>query len=134
MFPILGKNHLSCFSSLYLTTSNFNNKLDIFEIYTKWGVGKCPRWTFFTLRKPRKSINKSENSFGGHPVLLHIFKIKDQKQQQNTKPVENFWTNISKCYSFSETLTYFLALIIDSSTSYIQKLFTWLQMITLYYA
>ena len=58
-----------------------NNKLDIFEIYTKRGVGKCPRWTFLTLRKPRKSINKSGNSFGGHPVLLHIFKIKYQKQK-----------------------------------------------------
>ena len=36
----------------------------------------------------------------------------------NTRPVENFWTNISKCYSFSETMAYFLALIVDFSSSY----------------
>ena len=78
--------------------------------------------------------DKSENSFGGHPLLLHIFKIKDQKQKKITKPVEIFWIDISKCYSFSETMAYFLALIVVSSTSYQQKLFTRLQMITLYIA
>ena len=106
------------FGNISVQISPNNNKLDIFEIYTKRGVGKCPRWTFLTLRKPRKSINKSGNSFGGHPVLLHIFKIKDQKQKKITKPVEIFWIDISKCYSFSETMAYFLALIVDSSTSY----------------
>ena len=45
-----------------------DKKLDIFEIYMKRGVRKCLRWTFLALRKPRKSINKSGNSFGGHPV------------------------------------------------------------------
>ena len=56
-------------------------KFDIFEIYTKRGVGKCPRWTFLALRKPRKSMNKIGNSFGGHPVLLHIFKVKDKNYE-----------------------------------------------------
>ena len=64
-------------------------------------------------------MNKSGNSFGGHPVLLHIFKIKDQKNQKKiTKPVEIFWIDISKCYSFGETMAYFLALIVDYITSY----------------
>ena len=68
------------FGNISVQISPNNNKLNIFEIYTKRGVGKCPRWTFLTLRKPRKSINKSGNNFGKHPVLLHISKIKDQKQ------------------------------------------------------
>ena len=70
------------FGNISVQISPNDNKLDIFEIYTKRGVGKCPRWTFLTLRKPRKSINKWGKSFGGHPVLLHIFKIKDQKQKK----------------------------------------------------
>ena len=71
-----------------------NNKLDIFEIYTKRGVGKCLRWTFLTLRNPRKSINKRRDSFGGHPVLLHIFKIKDKKQ----KNLQNLLTFFGSIY------------------------------------
>ena len=50
--------------------------------------------------------------------LSLIFKMKDQKQKKFTKPVEFFWIDITKCYSFSETMAYFLALIVDSSTSY----------------
>ena len=45
-------------------------KLDIFMIYADWAVGKCPRWNFYTPRKLKNSINKSGNSFGGHPVGL----------------------------------------------------------------
>ena len=106
------------FGDISVQISPNNNKLDIFEIYTKRSVGKCPRWTFLTLRKPRKSINKSGDSFGGQPLILHIFKIKDQKQTKLRKPVKSFWINISKCYSFSETMAYFLALIVDCSTCY----------------
>ena len=73
----------------------------------KRGVGKCPRWTFLTPRKQRKSINKSGNSFVGHPVLLHIFKIKDKKKMK-----------FQNVISFSETMAYFLALIVDSRSSY----------------
>ena len=48
-----------------------------------------------------------------------------------TKPVERFGVDVSKCYNFSENMAYFPALIVDSSTSYWQKVFTRLQMITL---
>ena len=122
------------FGNISVQISPNNNELDIFEIYTEREVGKCPRWTFLTLRKPRKSINKSGNSFGGHPVLLHIFKIKDQKQKKLRNLLKFLLINISKCYSFTETMAYFQALIVDSSTNYWQKHCTWLQMITLYNA
>ena len=46
------------FGNISVQISPNDNKLDIFEIYTKRGVGKSPRWNFLTLRKPRKSINK----------------------------------------------------------------------------
>ena len=51
-----------------------------------------------------------------------------------TKPFESFGIHISKCYSFSENMVYFLAPLDNSITSYYQKLFTQLQMITLYFA
>ena len=40
-------------------------------------------------RKLRKSINKSRNSFGGHPVFSDIFKIKDQKQTEIVNILQN---------------------------------------------
>ena len=49
-----------------------------------------------------------------------------------TKPDKNFEIDISKCYRFSENMAYFLAPIVNSIISYKQKLFTRLQMITLY--
>ena len=57
------------FVNISVQISPNNNELDIFEIYTEREVGKCPRWTFLTIRKLRKSINKSGNSFDGHPVV-----------------------------------------------------------------
>ena len=35
-----------------------------------------------------------------------------------TKPVESFGIDISKCFSFSENMAYFIAFIVDFSTSY----------------
>ena len=93
---------LQFFENISVQISPNNSKLDIFEIYTKRAVGKCPRCTFLTIRKPKKSINKSGNSFGGHPVLLHIFKIKDNKQNILRNLLKHFLINISKCYSSSE--------------------------------
>ena len=48
---------------------------------------------FLTPRKPRKSINKSGNSFGGHSVFSHIFKIKDKKQIE----ILDILRNLLKC-------------------------------------
>ena len=45
-----------------------NIKLDLIKIYTERAVGKCPRWNFYTPRKPKNLKKKSGNSFGGHPV------------------------------------------------------------------
>ena len=56
------------FANILVQISPKHNKLDIFYIYTERAVEKCPRWIFQTPRKPRNSINKSGNSFGGHPV------------------------------------------------------------------
>ena len=89
------------FGNISVQISPNNNKLDIFEIYTKRSVGKCLRWTFLTLREPRKSINKSGNSFGEHPVLLHIFKIKDQKQ--NKQGLRRTW-KLRQCTNWKENL------------------------------
>ena len=63
------------FGNILVQISPNDNKLNIFEIYTKRGVG---------------------NSFGGHPVLSHIFKIKDQKQKKITKPVEFFFGSMNQ--------------------------------------
>ena len=47
-----------------------------------------------------------------------FFQNQRSKTKRITKPVEIFWIDISKCYSLSETMAYFLALIVDFSTSY----------------
>ena len=46
------------------------------------------------------------------------------------KPAKIFEIDISKFYRSSEKMTYFLAPVVNSITSYKQKLFTRLQMIT----
>ena len=61
-------------------------------------VGKCPRRTFSIPRKLRKSKNKSGNSFGGHPVFLHIFKIKDQKQTEIVNILRNLLKFLGSIY------------------------------------
>ena len=80
------------FGNILVQISPNQTKLHIFEIYMKRDVGKCPRLIFLTLRKPRKSINKSGKKFCGHPVLLHIFKIKDQKQKKLQNLLKFFWS------------------------------------------
>ncbi len=57
------------FANISVQISLNNKELDIFKIYTKRAVEKCPRWNFQTLRKPRNSKNKSGNRFAGHPVV-----------------------------------------------------------------
>ena len=80
-----------------------------------------------------QKINKQQwKQFWWTPYIVTYFQNQRSKTKKFTKPVEIFLVNILKCYSFSETVAYFLSLIVDSSTSYQQKLFTRLQMITLY--
>ena len=52
-------------------------------------------------------------------VFLHIFKIKDHKQTEIENILQNklkFLGSISKCYSFSENMAYFLAKTFDTVT------------------
>ena len=56
------------FANISVQISPNNKKLDIFKIYMKWAVEKCPRWKFYAYRKPRNSKNKSVYSIVGHPV------------------------------------------------------------------
>jgi len=44
-------------------------------MYVGRAVEKCPRWNFYTPKKPINSINKSGNSFCGHPVVLKDFQF-----------------------------------------------------------
>ena len=60
---------LRYFANIWVHISPHTKKLDIFKIYTKWAVEKCPRGNFWTPRKPRNPENKSGNSIVGHPVL-----------------------------------------------------------------
>ena len=59
---------MTTLANMSVKISPNNDKLDIFEIYIEWAVEKCPSWNFQTSRKLKNSINKSGNSFGGHPV------------------------------------------------------------------
>ena len=64
-------------------------------------------------------INKHKwKQFCWTPCIVAYFQNQRSKTKKITKPVEIVWIDISKCYSFSETMTYFLALFVDSSTSY----------------
>ena len=49
---------LQYFANITVQISPNNKKLDIFKIYTKWAVEKCPRWSFQTPRKLRNSKQK----------------------------------------------------------------------------
>ena len=66
-----------------------------------------------------EKINKQNwKQFWWTPCIVAYFQNQRSKTKKCTKPVEFFWTDISKCYSFSETMAYFLAIIVDYSTSY----------------
>ena len=63
---IFGFRHLFCHNGIKYW-SNYKVK-DIFEIYTKWAIEKCPTVPSRTLWVPRIYRSKSVNSFAGHPV------------------------------------------------------------------
>ena len=60
------------FANISVQISPNNKKLDIFKIYTKGAVEKCPRWNFQAYRKPRNSKNKSVYNIVGHPVCHDV--------------------------------------------------------------
>ena len=64
---------LQYFANKSVQISPNNNKMDIFKIFTKRAVEKCPIWNFQTPRKPRNSKNKSGNNIAGHPVNSCLF-------------------------------------------------------------
>ena len=91
-----------------------------------------PKMDFLDPQEAEKINKQKWKQFWWTPCIVAYFQNQRSKTKKFTTPVEFFWIDISKCYSFSETMTYFLALLVDASTSYQQKLFTLLQMITLY--
>ena len=76
---IFGFQHLFCHNGIKYW-SNYKVK-DIFEIYTKWAIEKCPTVPSRTLWVPRIYRSKSVNSFAGHPVI----KSSLQQSQLSTK-------------------------------------------------
>ena len=80
-----------------------------------------------------EKINKQKyKQFWWTPCIVAYFQNQRSKTKKITKPIEIFGIDISKCFNFSKNMEYFLALIVDSSTKYYQKVLTRLQMITLY--
>ena len=66
-----------------------------------------------------EKINKQKwKQFWWTPCIVAYFQNQRSKTKKIMKPAEMFWIDISKYYSFSETMAYVLALIVDSSTSY----------------
>ena len=57
------------FANILFQISQNNKRNKYFQNLHKNAVENCPRWNFQTPRKPRNSVNKSGNSFGGHPVV-----------------------------------------------------------------
>ena len=66
-----------------------------------------------------EKINKQKwKQFWWTFCIVAFFQNQRSKTRKITKPVEIFWIDISKCYSFIETMAYFLAPIVNSITSY----------------
>ena len=55
------------FANILVQILRNNKKLDIFRIYTKWAVVKCPIWNFYAPRKPRNSKNQKCIQYCGTP-------------------------------------------------------------------
>ena len=66
-----------------------------------------------------EKINKQKwKQFWWTPCIVPYFQNQRSKTKKITNPVDIFWIDISKCYSFSETMAYFPALIVYSSKIY----------------
>ena len=76
-----------------------------------------PKMDFLDPQEAEKINKQKWKQFWWTPCIVAYFQNQRSKTKNFTKPVELFWIDISKCYSFSETMAYILALIVDSSTS-----------------
>ena len=76
-----------------------------------------PKMDFLAPQEAEKINKQNCKQFWGTPCIVAYFQNQRSKTKHFTKPVEIFWIDIPKCYSFSETMAYFPALIVDSSTS-----------------
>ena len=66
-----------------------------------------------------EKINKQKwKQFWWTPCIVAYFQNQRSKTKTFTNPIEISWIYISKCYNFNETMAYFLALIVDFSSSY----------------
>ena len=77
-----------------------------------------PKMDFLDPQEAEKINKQKRKQFRLTPCIVAYFQNQRSKTEIFTKHVEIFWIDISKCYSFSETVAYFLALIVDSSTRY----------------
>ena len=77
-----------------------------------------PKMDFLDHQEAEKINKQKWKKFWWTPCIVAYFQNQRSKTKHFTKPVEIFWIDISKCYSFSETMAYVLVLIVDSSTSY----------------
>ena len=60
-----------------------NKKVDIFKLYTEMAVEKCPRWNFWTHKKPRSSKNESGYSFARHSVAQKLSELELTQNKVN---------------------------------------------------
>ena len=73
----------------------------------------------FLAPKGAEKLSKQKwKQFWWTPCIAAYFQNQRSTTTKITKPVEIFWIDISKCFSFSENMTYLPALIVDSSKSY----------------
>ena len=77
-----------------------------------------PKMDFFDPQEAEKINKQKWKQIWWTPCIVAYFHNQRSETKKITKPVEFFWIYISKCYSFSTTMAYFLALIVGSSTSY----------------
>ena len=73
---------------------------------------------FLDPQEAEKTNKQKWKQFWWTPCVVAYFQNEKSKTKHFMKPVEIFWIDISKFYSFSENMAYFLALIIDASTCY----------------
>ena len=77
-----------------------------------------PKMEFLDPQEAKKINKQKWKQFWWTPCIVAYFQNQRSKTKKIMKPVEIFWINLSKCYSFSESVAYSIALIIDSSTRY----------------
>ena len=82
------------------------------------GCWKMPKMNLLVPQEAEKIKKQMWKQFWWTPCIVAYLQNERSKTKHFFKPVEIFRINISKFYSFSENMAYFLALVVDSSTSY----------------